>query len=122
MALNWDISKCHDHESLQSDDEWYLTEAVIWMTMVVDLGRITVTNAVEFATRVRIYERQFGPSVRKRDESGVMQPYEITLADIERRVGLSTNVTDKTRPQWLKRFATLVEGDVKAERIQEAAA
>jgi hypothetical protein len=94
MALHTDISNCVNWEELNSDANYPLTEKIYFLTMVVDLGEITNTNFGEFYARVKAYEAVSG------DDS-------ITLADIKRRIGLSTNVSNRTTAQFIKRMAEI---------------
>lgn len=103
MALNWNISKCKNYKELSNDENWPLTNALIWASMAVGLGSITAANAKEFYARVHLLELISGNFTNSRDdETKEFEPYFITLADIERRIGLSTNVGNMSRPAFLK--------------------
>lgn len=96
MALTFDFSKCADLKRIR-DDEWGLTDALIWATMFVGMPRITEDNAAEFYARLHLIECLNGNLSHRAGE-----PYFITLEDIKRRVGLVTNATPWTRPQFIK--------------------
>jgi len=104
MSLDWSIEQCEDWEELNSDVEWPTTNAVIWATMQVDLGRITEKNVDEFYTRVQIAERIWGIHTYRKNEHGGRESV-ITYAALRRRIGLNTNVIDKTRTQYMKRIS-----------------
>jgi hypothetical protein len=93
MALSYQLSEIENwRELLYADGVLPTTQRVIFATMAVGLGRITEKNLAEFWTRVRMIEAIDG--VHKR----------LTLADIQRHIGLRTNVGDETKTQWLKRI------------------
>lgn len=81
-----------------------VTNALIWATMAIDLGRITEKNVMEFWGRLSIFQ-SWHPFLNQHmeNESG-WGPRLITLEEVKAHIGLSTNVSDKTRLQWNKRF------------------
>jgi hypothetical protein len=84
-----------------------ILEAMTWWSMSLDLGRITQENAPEWLFRIK-YARKVGWFKGK---EGLLQEWEtegwthrdITLDDLLNLVGLSTNVANLTRKEWLKR-------------------
>lgn len=94
MALHKNISNCVNYEELNTDANYPMTERIYFVTMVTDLGEITESNYGEFYARVKVYEAITGDDY-------------ITLADIKRRIGLSTNVSNRTSAQFLKRMTEL---------------
>ena len=101
-----------------------VTDVLVWATMGIDMGEITQKNYVEFATRLLMWQGVMGPMLQEpvEGESG-----EVTWAnrvvgidDVRRHIGLSTNVSTKTRTQFMKRM----ERDMKdkEERHLEAVA
>jgi hypothetical protein len=104
MALNWNIENCNDWEQLITDDNWQVTNALIWLTMGVDLGEINESNVNDFYARIKVWERVCGHLLNGSSmENPVSAPYYITFEDVFRRVGLSANVSDKSLNEWLKR-------------------
>lgn len=97
MSLDWNLRDCRDHRELTADDEWPTTEAVIWLTMVTDVGHLhKVQDCEEFYWRYRMVCQMWGDKV------------ELSLNDILRRRGLRTNVPNKPRAGWLKAKASLL--------------
>jgi hypothetical protein len=94
MALHTNISNCVNYEELNTDANYPMTERIYFVTLVTDLGEITDTNYGEFYARVKVYEVITGDDY-------------ITLADIKRRIGLTTNVSNRTSAQFLKRMTEL---------------
>lgn len=91
MALHWDVKEVADWKQLQ-EEESGITACVVWATMFVGIPRITADNAAEFARRVHVWEDVNG-RIRSDDKR-------ITLADVERRIGLWTNASRETRRQF----------------------
>ena len=99
MALNWDMKKVHDIEELHSSDyEWAVTESIIFSTMAIDLGSISDSNLDEWQFRIAVYQNLHGAIMRIDGK-----PFYVTMAHIERRVGLKVNVVDIPRSKWIKK-------------------
>jgi hypothetical protein len=94
MALHWDLSKVKNSEEI-TENEWGITEAIIWMTMSVSLQGITDENVGEFCARAALLQALHGP--------WLSQGIYVTDEMIRRRVGLFTNVSDEERAPWLER-------------------
>lgn len=97
MALSWNIEKCRDYKELTKDENRTLTDTLIWATMFVGIPTITENNAKEFYARLRLMELLNGTFVSQKGKA-----YYLTLEDVERRVGLTTNAISLTRAQFLK--------------------
>src|SRR3954451_21061687 len=78
------------------------THALIFVTIAVGLGEITIDNVDEFAARTRIIERIDGPFLTARDGADRY----FTDADFIAHIGLRTNVHSETRTQWVARVFT----------------
>lgn len=93
-------------EALQQEEngEWAITNALIWTTMHTDMGSITAKNAVDFYARTKVVEL-FTPLVSKyNQETDEMYDYPISFDDIEKRIGLFTNVITVPITKWLKKI------------------
>ena len=62
MALHWNITNCKDSASLQTAEEWPITNALIWQTMSVGIRDITEKTIPEFYARLSVWESIVGPS------------------------------------------------------------
>lgn len=129
MSLDWSIADIRNHEEVRVCYDPYRrnedlltrdeienslkTEALIWLTIGVGMNQITEANHEQFAARVIAWELVHGPYLRLNDE-----PHSLTLADVKRRIGLSTNASKMTLPQFKKSLADHVLG--KSERIVNA--
>lgn len=103
MPLTWDISKVKDFEELQGEDnvEAVITTAIVFCTMSIGMGRITEENAAEFYARTTLVEKIHGTF-----RFGGQGNMGITIADVRRRIGLTTNVSSETRARWVKLYVT----------------
>lgn len=109
MSLNWDASEIHDWETLHADeDQLAITHGIVWMLMATDIDAITEQNVEDAYFRATLQTRLLGyGTVRSHGE-----PYEFTLADYRRRIGLSTNVSYKTEKQWINGFLPRAKKEV----------
>lgn len=112
MSLDWSISNVQNWESISMKEENGLeatkTNALIWATLSVDLPGITEKNAEEFFWRIKVLEQKQGPFIWRYKGEGEAaterEAYEFTKEDIQRRIGLSTNVSTKPRIAWVARI------------------
>jgi hypothetical protein len=105
MALHTNIGNCVNWEELNTDANYPMTERIYFVTLVTDLGEITDTNYGEFYARTKVYGLITG------DNS-------ITLEDVKRRIGLTTNVSNRTTAQFLKRMSELAQREYQATQNQ----
>lgn len=122
MSLNWSIEDIKDWEQISMDAEKNgleatKTNALIWATMSVDLPGITAKNVDEFYWRIKVLEQKSGPFIWRYGGEGeaatTREAYEFTREDIERRIGLSTNVSTKPRIAWVSRIVKGLEREGK---------
>lgn len=118
MALNWDVSAVKDYETLCWIEEENppsrgpgthtrtnpVTEAIVFHTVAISMGRITEANADEFYARVHFVEQHQGSSVKKPAEvGGGWEDRYITLEDVKAHIGLTTNASNEALGRWLTR-------------------
>jgi hypothetical protein len=124
MSLDWDVSAVKDHKEITEDGmPWVTTETMIWYTMAIDMGEITEENADEFFKRVSIWEQIHGAGMHKRNtETDEHEDVFMTLEDVERRIGLSTNVITTDREEWGERLAAIMfdRADLKVSRLKRS--
>ena len=93
MALSWNVTKVIDNEALHADaNEWAITNSLIWGTMGVGISRITEDNYVDFYARLTFLY------------NSINHESDITVQDVKRRIGLSTNADSETELQFVKRL------------------
>jgi hypothetical protein len=109
MSLNYDLSHIADWQELLEGSGCVTprTEAVIFLTLFVGMNEITEKNALEFACRVQLFETFAEPLLK-----GLDGPKPITLADIQRHIGLRTNANPLTRARF---FNSLIWPEVQAK-------
>lgn len=97
MPLNWNIEKCKDYKELTEADEWPVTESLVFATMPVGIHTITEKNYEEFWARLNLNEKLSGTYLNRAGK-----PSPITLEQVKRRIGLTTNASTLTRQQFVK--------------------
>lgn len=149
MSLNWNLTKvtsrratgrkvadCNDdshdspckkcpqvpevlvHDAAGKPIPWAVTNGLIWATMAVQLpGMRDAKMAAEFAFRIAFYQRVFGAWLNSNGE-----PRPITTAEVLAHQGMGTNVSERTRGQFLKamseQIARDVDNDVRADVLK----
>lgn len=110
MALHWSIARVRDYREIADDAEQRaITDAVVWAAMVYDLSGVSEKNIDEWLFRQEFARHvdDYYPLYR-----GVKQGT-LTRAELERRIGLSTNVTTTSRAAFQKKVINKVIDDVK---------
>jgi len=101
-----------------------VTDVLVWGTMGIDMGEITQKNYVEFATRLLMWQGLLGPMLKEpeEDENGKVTWVKraVGIDDVRRHIGLKTNVSTKTRTQFMKNMERYMKD--KEERHLEAVA
>lgn len=114
MSLDWDITKVKNSKEIKTDEEWPITEGLIFLTMNIGIREITEENCREFLTRIRVVERVYGPTFSRSTENGP-EPRPVTLLDLQRRVGLITNASKLTKIQFLKNLSNVLYDNIERE-------
>ena len=111
MSLNWDITKVEDSKDLCHNDDGSLsvvTEALIFITIPIEIGEITEKNYEEFWARVRLVELTCGPMCSFPDG-----PRLLTLENVRSHIGLHTNAGPEiTRKKWLSGYMSRTMDDM----------
>jgi hypothetical protein len=77
-----------------------VTEALIFGTMSIGIGRFTEQNIDEVAARFRIIEKLDGPMLT----DGKGKGHFLTDEEFIAHIGLYTNVSNETRAAWARRM------------------
>jgi hypothetical protein len=101
MSLNYNYEDAPHAEEMQSEEQWGLTEAIIFVTIPIGMPRIEEKNVEEVFRRIAAWEMATGAICVEHGDDGP-QPRYTTLDDIRLRVGLRTNASPKTKLQFLK--------------------
>lgn len=110
MPLNFDFTDIENYEALCWGDDGKvapITDALIWQTMVVDMGEITKENWKEFFARVDIYQRTFGTSLYD-SEGG---DFSLTEEHVKSHIGLSTNVRTESFERFIQKVGIRCKRD-----------
>ena len=103
MSLNWHIEEIKNYKELCWDKDKNLnpiTDVLIWCSLGVSIGEITIKNWKDFYLRVHLQEEWRGTYLN--DKKG--KPKYITKQDVFNHIGLYTNVSNESRSKWLNRF------------------
>lgn len=118
MSLNWNLSKIANTESVcwrkdSSGEETMrgITHTLIFATIAVDLGEITAKNVDEWLFRMQCIARVYN------DEGWA----NITREQLTDHIGLSTNVSNRTRKQFMGKMGTALEREA-ADAMRRVAA
>jgi hypothetical protein len=101
MSLDYNFSDAPHAEEMESEEQWGLTEAIIFITIPIGMPRIEEKTVEEFFRRVAAWEMATGAICVEHGDDGPKSRY-TTLDDIRLRVGLRTNASPKTKHQFLK--------------------
>lgn len=98
MSLNYQLTNIRDWQELTGDEGVKpVTQALIFATMAVGMGQITEANAHKFAVRLEVVQRVDGPYMVRDGK-----PSPLTVADVQRHIGLGTNASTLTDAQFRK--------------------
>ena len=119
MSLNWDLTNIKNAKELcwvESDEEGKvelnpITDALIWATMFVGIGRITEKTVDEFTMRLMEWEKLMGGILLNPEGKSCMPNY----MDVLFHVGLSTNVTEMKPAKWKNKLARVLRESVQRD-------
>lgn len=119
MSLNWNLTKirnrdvvCWERDEHGCNNISGVTHTIILRTMAVDLGEVTEKNIDEWLFRMRCLARVYG------DDGWT----NIVREQLQNHIGLSTNVSSKTRKQFIARMSKALECECMYELKCEVAA
>jgi hypothetical protein len=98
MSLNYQLDKIENWQRVTEEGQAPETHALIFATLAVDIGTITAANASEFWTRLDLWQKYVGAMAHRGDGSDLL----LSLDDVLRHIGLQTNVSERSRSQWLR--------------------
>jgi hypothetical protein len=123
MSLNWNVSRIRDQSVVcwdAADTMTTMTEALIWLTMMVDLQTITRKNISEWVWRIQVLEHFDRYYLCNTINEAKPRRYNPSVADLVAHIGLATNASQSTRAQWLKKLmkAATLDADYKLRTKQ----
>lgn len=100
MSLNFQLDKIKDFEAVCYTDGTMnpRTEAIIFITMAIGMGSITEKNLSEFVRRIEVFQDIHGGLIYDCDG----RKARITKEDVEKHLGLTTNVRLETPGKFKK--------------------
>lgn len=96
MSLNWDFTGVPNHEEIDP----VVKEHMIFGCLHVGMNDITEANAEEFFARINLVETLHGALRRDGDFKFVFT----TPEEVQRCIGLRTNVSNETWAKWRNRL------------------
>ena len=119
MSLDYQLSEIENWQELcvrlesEKKEEWHMTplqpktHALVWASMLIEMGTINEKNVDEWDFRLRcIYRLDLGPTNKH---------YMPTREDIEKHIGLRVNVVTVSRAKFMTRCKKMLEQAVKDE-------
>jgi hypothetical protein len=110
MALHWSIARVKNWNEIAANDKQRgITDAIVWASLVYDLGAVTEKNIDEWLFRQEFARRvdDFYPLYRGAERCL------LTRSEIDRRIGLTTNVTTTSRAAFQRKLIDKVVNDIK---------
>ena len=108
MSLNFQFTDKQKFDAL-TEQEKEQNNCFIWWSLLLDLNSITEKNADEWLWRIKFATQLNGPTYLNSDKT----PYIPTLDEIKKRIGLKTNVSNKTRNQFIAKEVRIYSSDNK---------
>lgn len=90
------------------------TEALIWGSMLIDLGSIRKNNIEEWCFRIDVLKK-CGFSWMEQFDDDEIVPFYPTREAVEEHIGLSTNVSTMTRAKWMNKIKRRLEKEAEQE-------
>lgn len=110
VGHKYDFTGIQDSEKLIEPDEnggfkmSVLTRQILNLTLWVGIPNITEATAQEFYERIQVFQDNGDAFLIVEDEDKVCRPYLITLQDVRRYIGLTTNAAPMSREQFLNHY------------------
>jgi hypothetical protein len=91
----------------------HVTDALIWGSMMIDLGKITEKNVWEVYRRYQVWNRLgfckvYNQSWEVDYDDSATTERNLTIEDIRSHIGLTTNVGDTSKAKFRSRVATWI--------------
>jgi len=104
MPLNWNATKVANFK--EGDEEWRENVAYFCFTlMAIGVSSVTEKNLGDIYTRIKILNALNGPLRYHYDEETKVKTPVYDFDFVKSMVGYSTNVSNETFLQWIKRFS-----------------
>lgn len=100
MPLNWRFTDEKRFKAIPKDERCF-NDCFVWAALFLDLRDITEKNAKEWVWRWTFGNKLNGPYFYRMKDNKRQEPFVPTLADVKKRIGLTTNVSTRTRRQFI---------------------
>lgn len=100
MALSFDLTKIKNSDTVCFDKKQMrpVTNALIWGTIIAELGTITEQNASEFYLRLKLADAACNNEYK-----------DVTAKDVRDHIGLHCNVADLSFAKFSQKLKRMVE-------------
>lgn len=115
MSLNWQFTDKARFKKF-TKQERQENECFIWCALYLDLRDITEKNASEWVWRWTFGSKLNGPYFYRMKDGKRQEPFVPTLADVKKRIGLTTNVSTRTRRQFIDKAVRIFNETQRFER------
>ena len=115
MSLNWNFTDKERFAKL-TEEEKKQNDLYVWGCLAVGIGEITKKNAKEWLARYAFYTNCLGAMYLTKGE-----PYIPSLEDVEKRIGLRTNVfPNETEAAFAKKVYQAWKRDNVRREVKKA--
>jgi len=126
MSLDWKFTDDEVFKALpETDEQWNITQRLIWSTMTVDIGTIDKKNVCEWLYRAHMLDAIGMPLGRQVTDDGRTVSWVPSRSELEKHIGLRTNVHTITRAQFhknvMKKLINIAEGSCRRAAEKELA-
>ena len=109
MSLRWDTTKCNPPEP-KDDHDRVLRDAIVWASIPAKMGEINSKNWQEFFCRAHYAELHTGAY-----RQGPAGPVFFQPEEVQRWIGLKTNVITESRAAWVRTQAQRMREEITQE-------
>jgi hypothetical protein len=108
MSLNWNLQKVENFENFYVEEKDGMFElnrvahTIIFHCMSIGISEITEKNWEQFYDRVTMWEKVKGTMYLNNE---TRQPLYTSKEDIKSMIGLTTNATDFSKSEFLKKLS-----------------
>ena len=112
-----DYQPSYDETTCEEDGKRHklrsVTQALIFATMAIGIGTITMKNLHEVQVRLELWQDVVGALLTRATGKG-LKPVRVTAEDVARHVGLSTNVYRDSWSVFYKKLRQVAERRIAA--------
>jgi len=122
MSLNWQFTDKARFKKLTKEEKEQ-NDCFVWAALFLDIRDITEKNATEWVWRWTFGNKLNGPYFYRMKDGVAGEPFVPTLAEVKKRIGFTTNVSTRTRRQFIDKAVRIFNETQRFEKqwAEEAA-